>query len=220
MIPRVLKERGIEMREEEVKIKICGLYRQEDLEYVNEAKPDYVGFIINFPKSHRNTSIDMIQLFIKELSKEIKAVGVFVNAQIEQIVEVAQYLDVIQLHGEEGNYFIQQLRHRLPDKEIWKAFKIRGLKDIEAAIASIADRVVLDNGYGTGKPFDWSLLEHISQMDRPFLLAGGMDVNNIEEAIERFHPFAIDVSSSVETNQCKDREKIEAVVRMIRGEKG
>ncbi len=198
------------------KIKICGLYRTEDIVYVNESLPDYVGFIIGFPKSHRNVSIEQVKKYKNSLKEEIQAVGVFVDANMEDIVQAAPYLDVIQLHGSEDNGFIEKLRRKLPEKEIWKAFKIRGIVDLEHAVDSIADRMVLDNGYGTGATFDWKLLEHIRKVERSFILAGGMDVSNIEEAVNRFHPFAIDVSSSVETERCKDRDKIEEVVKTVR----
>lgn len=202
------------------KIKICGLYRKEDIIYVNEALPDYVGFIIGFPKSHRNVSIEQVKEYKNTLKDEIQAVGVFVDAGVECIMEVAPYLDIIQLHGSEDNGFIEKLRRKLPKKEIWKAFKIRTIGDVEQAIDSIADRVVLDNGYGTGETFDWDLLEHIKKVERSFILAGGMDVSNMQEAIKRFHPFAIDVSSSVERNRCKDKEKIQAVVQLVRNKEG
>ncbi len=199
-----------------VKIKICGLYRMEDVEYVNEAKPDYVGFIIDFPKSHRNVSIQQVSQLTGKLKSEIQSVGVFVNQDMEAVAEAAQYLDVMQLHGDESNAYIEQLRLRLPEKEIWKAFKIRNIRDLEQAADSIADKVVLDNGYGTGEVFDWSLLEHLAHVDRPFILAGGLELENLEEAIERFYPFALDISSGVEVNRCKDREKIKEVVERVR----
>lgn len=199
-----------------VKVKICGLYRMEDVEYVNESQPDYVGFIIDFPKSHRNVSIQQVSQLTEKLNRQIQSVGVFVNQEVEVLVEASQYLDVLQLHGDESNAYIEQLRIRLPEKEIWKAFKIRNVRDLEQVADSIADKIVLDNGYGTGEVFDWSLLEHLAHVDRPFILAGGLELQNIEEAVERFYPFALDISSGVEVNRCKDREKIRAVVTRVR----
>lgn len=202
-------------RSEGTKIKLCGLYRLEDIRYANESQPDYVGFIIGFSKSHRNIDFDQVALFKESLSENIKTVGVFVDAHIEQIVEVAPFLDVIQLHGEEDNHYIDSLRRYLPEKEIWKAFKIRSVRNLEEAADSIADCVVLDNGYGTGDVFDWSLLTHLKYIHKPYILAGGLGIENIEEAIVRFHPYAVDLSSGVEINKCKNKEKMKAVVELI-----
>lgn len=198
------------------KVKICGLYRREDVDAVNAAKPDYIGFIIGFPKSHRNVTIEQVAQYKQVLDPRIQAVGVFVNASYEEIVAAANYLDVIQLHGEEDNHFIEQLRKCLPQIEIWKAFKVRGVHDLEHAVDSIADRVVLDNGYGTGNVFDWSLLRHLTHVEKSFILAGGLDVSNLADAIRLFHPYALDISSGVETNRCKDRNKIIEVVTKTR----
>lgn len=208
----------MECRDNEIstKIKICGLYRLEDIEYANEVLPDYVGFIIGFPKSHRNISVRHAATFKQLLSKEIKTVGVFVNVNISLIVEAAPYLDIIQLHGDESNHDIERLRRYLPEKEIWKAFEIRSVRDLEDAVDSLADRVVLDNGYGTGKVFDWSLLEHLKYVTKSYILAGGLEVSNIEEGIRRFKPYAVDVSSGVEVNRCKDLDKMREIAQLTR----
>ncbi len=198
------------------KIKICGLYRIEDIMYVNEALPDYVGFIINFPKSHRCVTINQVANFKQVLVDTIQTVGVFVDAEMEEIMQASEYLDVIQLHGHEDNRYIEQLCRCLPKKEIWKAFKIRTVRDLEEAADSIADRIVLDNGYGTGSTFDWDLLKHLAHAEKSLVLAGGLGINNIENAIGRFHPYALDMSSGVETDKKKDRDKMIEVVRKTR----
>lgn len=204
---------------ENTKIKICGLYRLEDIYAVNEVMPDYVGFIMNFPMSHRSVNIDQIAKFKLKLRKQIKTVGVFVNANTEYIIEASKYLDIIQLHGDETNHEIECLRRNLYKKEIWKAFKIRNIQDLEKAESSIADKVILDNGYGTGEVFDWSLLKFMKSATKTIILAGGITVENLPEAIEKFHPFAVDISSGVETNRLKDREKIRKVVEITRMKK-
>ncbi|MBR6091025.1 MAG: phosphoribosylanthranilate isomerase [Anaerolineaceae bacterium] len=192
-------------------IKICGLFRDCDTAYVNEAKPDYAGFILNFPKSHRNLSIERAAELRKQLTPEIKAVGVFVDQPAETVIQAAQIvpLDVIQLHGHEDNEFIAAVREQthLP---VWKAFKIRSSADLSAAAESAADEVLLDNGYGTGNVFDWSCAADFS---RPFILAGGLTPENIPEAVRTLHPKLLDISSGVETEKVKDREKILAAVR-------
>ena len=107
-------------------IKICGLFRSCDIEYVNEAQPDYAGFILNFPKSHRNLTADQAAGLRSRLSPGIKAVGVFVDQPMDTILSAAKLigLDVIQLHGHEDDAFIRELREKsgLP---VWKAFKVR-----------------------------------------------------------------------------------------------
>lgn len=211
-----MKEVGIE--EHYMKVKICGLYREEDIEAVNEAMPDYIGFIIGFEKSHRNVTKEQVRAFKGKLDPKIKAVGVFVNPTIEDILAIEDVLDVIQLHGGEDNRYIMDLRKVLPEKEIWKAFKIRGIMDLDVVADSIADNVVLDNGYGTGETFDWTLLDIVARWERPFIIAGGITASNIREAVERFHPFALDISSGVETDRQKDREKIKEAVQLARGE--
>lgn len=200
------------------KIKICGLFRDCDIDYVNEAKPDYIGFILNFPKSHRNISPERALELRSRLAEDIRPVGVFVNQPAEVVCEAAKRarLSVIQLHGQEDNNYIADLRKRISSTTpIWKAFGIRTASDLAAAQSSTADEILLDNGYGTGEVFDWSV---ISDFDRPFILAGGLTSGNIHEAIELFNPRVLDISSGVETDKVKDREKIFAAVRAVRGQ--
>ncbi len=199
-----------------VKVKICGLYRMEDIAYVNEAKPDYVGFIINFPKSHRNVSLDFTKEMIAKLDSDIKSVCVIVNQPIEDVITYANEFDIIQLHGDENLDYINSLKVALPSKEIWKAFKVKSVEDIENAKVCNADNVLLDSGYGTGKQFDWSLGFDI---ERNFIVAGGINIDNATGAISNFKPYALDISSGVETEKVKDKNKIIEIVKIIRGAK-
>ncbi len=197
------------------KVKICGIYREEDMKAINETIPDYIGFILNFPKSHRNISYDQACLLRNKLIHNIQVVGVFVNAEIECIQTFVQHgiIDIIQLHGDEDDSYIESLRNQIPNVEIWKAYQIKKKEDIEQARSSIADRIVLDNGYGTGQCFDWSL---VTNLTKPVILAGGLNPENIVEAIQTIHPYAIDISSGVETNKQKDPNKIHAAVLAAR----
>ncbi len=197
------------------KIKICGLSRPQDIEYVNEARPDWCGFIINFPKSHRNVSPERVRDLRKTLKDGIIPVGVFVNQPVETVAALLNNgtVSVAQLHGSENDEYILRLRGLAPGHEIWKAFKVRKPEDVEASNLSKADMVLLDNGYGTGKAFDWSLIDVIR---RPFLLAGGLTPENIAEAVTVLHPFGIDVSSGVETDKMKDPKKIIQAVNAAR----
>lgn len=192
------------------KIKICGIYRDEDAEYINEFKPDYFGMVIDFPKSHRNVSPKRASEIRELIDKEISAVGVFVNDDLSKIEILLKngVIDIAQLHGNETEEDIQRLQKRT-GKPVWKAFKVRSEADIQKAAASPADLILLDNGYGTGEAFDWNL---IKDAERDFALAGGIDPENIAEAIKQINPFLIDLSSGVETDKKKDREKIRSAV--------
>lgn len=198
------------------RIKICGLFRPCDIEYVNAARPDWCGFIVNFPKSHRNRTPDQVRALRRGLDSAVTPVGVFVDQPVEAVAELLNdgTLSVAQLHGHEDAAYIAALRAAAPGHPVWKAFKVRGPGDLEAANASPADLVILDNGYGTGETFDWSLAGGVK---RPFLLAGGLTPENIPEAIRLLHPYGLDLSSGVETDKQKDPEKIRAAVAAARG---
>ena len=165
------------------KIKICGLSRPEDITYINEAKPDYCGFIIDVPKSRRNVSISKVRELVQNLESQICPVGVFVN---KDCGEVAQSLNegtiqIAQLHGQEDEAYIKKLKS-LTDHPVMKAFSIQEKKDLDAAAASSADLILLDHGKGgTGETFDWSLLEGWTK--RPYFLAGGLNPENIPETL-------------------------------------
>ena len=197
------------------KIKICGLRRREDILAINEARPDYCGFIIEFPKSFRSVTADKVRELVKDLSPEIKGVGVFVNAPVEFVSGLLNdgTLALAQLHGQEDEAYIRELK-KLTDKPIIKAFSVKTSEDIEKALQSPADYILLDQGSGgTGMTFDWSL---IPKIERPFFLAGGIGAENLEQAIREIRPYAVDLSSSVETDKWKDPEKIRNVVDIVR----
>ncbi len=194
-----------------IHIKICGLFRSEDIIYVNEARPDYAGFIVNYKKSHRYVPPDTVIAFKKMLHSDIRSVGVYVDEDIANICKLYETgaLDVIQLHGHEDNAYIHELRRHIPGAVIWKAFKIRQKSDIIQCMDSDADMVLLDNGYGTGRAFNWDL---INNMNRPYILAGGLTADMICDAAKRLNPWGIDISSGAETDGVKDRDKIISVV--------
>ena len=197
------------------KIKICGLSRPEDIKAVNEAEPDFAGFVIEVPKSRRNVSAGQVRELAKGLAKQIQAVGVFVNASVELVAGLLNdgTLAMAQLHGSEDEAYIQELRQQT-DKPLIQAFSIRTERDVERALQSSADYLLLDQGSGgTGQCFDWSL---IPELTRPFFLAGGLGASNLSEAISRVKPWAVDLSSSLETEGRKDPAKIQAAVKLVR----
>ncbi len=199
------------------KIKICGLFRPEDIEFVNFALPDWCGFIINFPKSHRSVTPEQVRTLRAGLSDSITPVGVFVDRPAEEAAALLNdgTVSIAQLHGDEDDEYIARLRSlvkRAPapcDVQIWKAFKVRSPADLTAVEASAADLVLLDNGYGTGEAFDWSVARSVK---RPFILAGGLTPENIPRAVEALHPYGLDLSSGVEVEKKKDFGRIRAAV--------
>ncbi len=196
------------------KIKICGLFWLCDATYVNEAMPDFAGFVF-YEDSHRYLTEEMAQNLRERIHPTIQTVGVFVDVPIEQIVSIYQkkIVSIIQLHGKEDDAYIEKLRAVLPQAIIWKAYKVRSAEDVKMAKESTADMVLLDNGFGTGVSFDWSL---VADMNRQFILAGGLTSENICKAIEMFCPYAVDLSTGVETKGVKDKEKMVAAVEAVK----
>ena len=215
------------------KVKMCGISKVETIPAVVEAKPDYMGLV--FAPSKRQVTVDQAKTLVEELHKqytkrynngaeqsnndEIKTVGVFVNETLENLVTIATEanLDVVQLHGDEDEAFIQSLKERT-NVEVWKAVQIRSAADAEAWIDSRADMLLFDAYHkdergGTGEVFDWSCLD---EFERPFMLAGGIDSTNVARAIRTVRPYGIDISSGIETDGVKDDEKIKAFTNIVR----
>ncbi len=197
------------------KIKFCGLRRPEDIAAANEIKPDYVGFVMA-PGFFRTITEEQAAELKSLLDPEIPAVGVFVNEAPERIAELLKkgIIDMTQLHGDEDENYIAELRE-LTDKPVIKAFKVRTAEDVRKARECTADFVLLDSGTGTGETFDWSLLREVG---RDYFLAGGLHPGNAAEAIARLHPYALDVSSGIETEAKKDRAKMETFAAAVRSE--
>lgn len=194
------------------KIKICGLSRPCDIGYVNEVKPDFAGFIVDVPKSRRNISLKQLTELRSGLDADIIPVGVFVNEAPEIVAGLLNrnIISIAQLHGAEDEAYIRRLR-KLTDRPITKAFSVKRKDDIQVALQSTADYILLDNGSGgTGTSFDWRLLVNIN---RPWFLAGGLNPGNISDAIAAFRPYAVDLSSGVETEGVKDFKKIRDAVQ-------
>ena len=207
------------------KVKMCGISKVETIPAVVEAKPDYMGLV--FASSKRQVTVDQAKKLVEELHKQcaeqnddvsIKTVGVFVNETVDNLVTIADEanLDVVQLHGDEDEAFIQSLKERT-NVEVWKAIQIRSAVDAEVWIDSSADMLLFDAYHkdergGTGDVFDWSCLD---TFERPFMLAGGIDSTNVARAIRTVRPYGIDISSGIETNGVKDDEKITAFTKIV-----
>ncbi len=195
------------------RIKICGLRRECDIEYANELMPDYIGYVF-WEKSRRNVTPGQAAELTGKLEKKIVPVGVFVDADAHFAAGLANegIIRMIQLHGHEDEEYIQTLR-RLTDVPIIKAYKVRRSEDVQLANVSSADYVLLDNGYGTGQSFDW---QYVKEAKRLFFLAGGINNDNVQEILQNIKPFAVDISSGVETDGYKDYEKMKAFVKAVR----
>ena len=214
------------------KVKMCGISKVETIPAIVDAKPDYMGLV--FAPSKRQVTVDQAKILVEELNRgyakkygsdtehdkndTIKTVGVFVNETIDNLVTIANEanLDVVQLHGDEDEAFIQSLKERT-NVEVWKAIQIRSAADAEAWIDSSADMLLFDAYHkdergGTGDIFDWSCLD---TFERPFMLAGGIDSTNVARAIRTVRPYGIDISSGIETNGVKDDEKITAFTKIV-----
>lgn len=198
-----------------IKVKICGLRRPEDIEAANAAKPDYVGFIF-VPETKRYVKPDLAASFRRDLAADIQTVGVFVNAPIEEIVAICQAgtIDLVQLHGEEDQAYIAHLKGQV-DQHIIKSIAVGDelVVDPNQADYLLFDSLSPSRG-GSGKIFDWQMVS--AYQEKPFFLAGGLGIGNIEEALKVVRPYAVDASSSLETDGVKDPVKMQKFVAKIR----
>ncbi|WP_338488007.1 phosphoribosylanthranilate isomerase [Ruoffia tabacinasalis] len=198
-----------------IKVKICGLRRPEDIEAANAAKPDYVGFIF-VPETKRYVKPDLAASFRRDLAADIQTVGVFVNAPIEEIVAICQAgtIDLVQLHGEEDQAYIAHLKGQV-DQHIIKSVAVGDelVVDPNQAEYLLFDSLSPSHG-GSGKIFDWQMVS--AYQEKPFFLAGGLGIENIEEALKVVRPYAVDASSSLETDGVKDPVKMQKFVAKIR----
>jgi len=196
------------------KVKICGLKRVEDAKMLNELRPDFAGFI--FAPSKRQISLEQALEIRATLDDAIPAVGVFVNEPIENIVAIVESraIQIVQLHGDEDNTYIEELGKRIT-LPIIKAVAVKDTADVKKEYA--ADILLYDTyqsgvAGGTGKTFNWDLLKEATH---PFFLAGGLHAGNLEAAIQKVQPYAVDISSGVEKDGVKDFEKIRSVMKII-----
>lgn len=207
------------------KIKLCGLRREQDIDYVNEVLPDYAGFILA-SRFWRHVTLESLIELSKKLDSLVTPVAVFVNQTEEFVASVVDSgaVRMIQLHGDEDAGFSKRVRDKMRTDhtfEVIKAVKVRSKEDIEEAADFPCDYLLLD-AYseetvgGTGKTFDWNLIRDILN-ERKFFLAGGLNANNIRTAIDMVNPYAVDVSSGVETDKVKDIAKMRSIVKAVRG---
>lgn len=198
----------------DTKIKFCGLRREEDVKFAASLDADFMGFILT-DRFKRYIAPEEVARLKEFVSSTTKTVGVFVDEPIDYVISTAKTakLDMIQLHGSEDDSYIVEIKEKtgLP---IIKMIKPLSEDDIITARNSKADLILLDSGAGgTGKVFDWSLAERLG---RDYILAGGLTPDNAAEAAQRLKPFAVDVSSGVETEGIKDFSKMKAFAAEVR----
>lgn len=200
-------------------VKICGLKRSCDIEFANKYKPDFIGFILS-PGFKRSITSMQAQYLKNHLNKNIKVIGVFVNECIDYILNFCEenVIDIIQLHGDESTEYIAKLKEKT-NNPIIKAVRVKSQSDIITAEKLPCDYLLLDtyqkNSYGgSGETFNWDIIP--KNIRKPFFLAGGLNSNNVAQAITKIKPYAVDLSSGAETNGTKDEEKIKIIIENVR----
>ena len=214
-----------------VKLKICGLRRKEDINIVNKYGPDYIGFV--FADSPRKVSYEEAKVLSDILSEDIVPVGVFVNEHMKLIVDLFKdgIIKIAQLHGDEDEKYIRNLKDKSIEQTgieipVINAIEIKDISNEDSGTDyndellkwrdSASDYFILDSGKGSGKTFDWNLIDKNSEFFRnSIFLAGGLNSENLTSAIEEFNPFAVDLSSSVETDGFKDEKKIKEIIEIM-----
>lgn len=203
-----------------VRIKVCGNKSHKDIEILNAHKPDYAGFI--FANSKRQVSPKFAKELIIGLDSNIKRVGVFVNSEASDITDIVRScgLDVIQLHGDEPQEVIEQIKSALPSTEVWKAIRVTDSEIKDKLDSYSVDAYLLDTFNkglygGTGEAFNWQWAEDLYNSYR-LVLAGGLNLTNVNEAIAMVRPYCVDLNSGVETDGAKDERKIAEIILSIR----
>lgn len=209
-----------------MKIKTCGLFREEDINYANELKPDYIGFV--FAESKRKVGVEKAYNLKNKLDKEIKSVGVFVNDNLDFILNLIRekIIDIIQLHGNEDNDFLDNLKTKTNAKII-KFIPVENADSILNSLNIFSDFILLDNlKGGVGKTFNWDYLKEAFELNKKFIevfnkkyfLAGGLNKENINEAL-KFNPYCVDLSGGLETDGIKDFEKMKYIINITKNYK-
>ena len=198
-----------------VLVKVCGLTDTVEADYLNKNKVDFAGFVLFFPKSKRNISIEKAEQIMAELDENIKKVAVIVSPDESEIQQInGSGFDYVQIHGEIKDRLLEQI-----SKPVFKAFNIKDIKNIHKYQnnAKIVGYVFDAAAPGSGKVFDWSILNDIKRDAKTFILAGGLNDSNVREAVKLVNPNVVDVSSGVEydSGRGKDPEKIKQFIRQL-----
>lgn len=210
---------------ENIKVKICGIREVETVEVLNEFLPDFAGFVL--APSKRKIEVETLRILLAELDRRIDPVGVFVNENHDTIVDAIEAgIKIVQLHGDENLQYINELKLKIGDKgvSIWKAIRVDDVNfnnesfDVGEVNAVVLDKYSKKQFGGTGETFNWEILRGI-KLPYPKILAGGLNVDNVEEGIKITNPWCVDVSSGVEKGNIKDRELIKQFIEKVRSTK-
>lgn len=203
-------------------IKVCGMTCERDIEYANEFMPEFVGFVLFYPKSKRNIELEKAEILRKQLKHNIYSVAVTVSPTVEQVKGIQEAgFDCIQIHGTMDEEVYDALK--IP---IFRAFNVTDKEQMESLQykEKVRGYVFDAKNPGSGKTFDWSLIENVDPGDKLLFLAGGISEQNVKQAIARVNPDVIDVSSAVENpdvdGKCggKNKEKMRKMIRMVHDE--
>lgn len=198
-----------------MELKICGLTNPKETSYLDEKYVTFAGIVLFFPKSKRNNTIENAKLILKELNPQIKSVAVVVSPTYEQVMQIeAAGFNYIQIHGDLSDELIEKIN--IP---ILKAFNVTDMDKLSHynSISKIAGYVFDAAAPGSGKTFDWSVVSNLPRTDKLFILAGGLNTDNVAKALETVKPDGIDVSSGVEYTDKpgKDPAKIDAFCKAV-----
>ena len=190
------------------KVKICGLSTASAVETACQSGADYIGFV--FAESHRRVSLEQAQKLAALVPATVRKVGVFVSPSLTELQEaiLVANLDLVQIHGNFNEDLLTEI-----GRPVIRAYQVKGaLKDVSQQ----ADYLLFDAPLaGSGQTFDWQTFDR-SQINQPFFIAGGLNAGNVQEAIQYFAPYAVDVSSGVETDGQKDLEKIKEFIERVK----
>ncbi len=196
------------------KLKICGLKTEADVEIINETQPDYCGFIVDYPKSKRSLDPKEACRLVEKVLKTVKTVAVFVDEPMETVVKTMASFDMAQLHGNESERYIEELKKRT-GKLVIKAVIPKNSADVECFCKTKADYLLFDAGKGEGRAFNWEILKNV-RPSRKYFLAGGLNEENIGSALDALDPYAIDVSSGAESDGKKDYSKVRRITEFLK----
>ena len=190
------------------KVKICGLSTASAVETACQSGADYIGFV--FDESHRRVSLEQAQKLAALVPATVQKVGVFVSpslTELQEAISVAN-LDLVQIHGDFDEELLTQVG--------WPVIRAYQVKGALKGVSQQADYLLFDAPLaGSGQTFDWQVFDK-SQIHQPFFIAGGLNAGNVQEAIQHFAPYAVDVSSGVETDGQKDLEKIKEFIERVK----
>lgn len=204
------------------RVKICGTTRLVDAEMACQLGVDALGFIF-YKRSPRCIDATDASFIINQLPPLVDRVGVFVNSSLRELeLAVRAGLSIIQLHGDESPEDCKLIQREFPHCRIIKAFRVGAESSGEMIVpyddyvaCYLLDTYVKGAKGGTGESFDWSIIENL-KLQKPYLLAGGLSPENIEEAIQQVRPFGLDVNSGVEvTPGVKDHHRLQQLMQLV-----